>query len=137
MSEKFEKSSETMSDLLLNEASDLLRQVAGDRRADESIKAVLRRVGRDVKCWTASRIKDVWYRDPRVRIRADEVEQLRALVSERQEPKAEVDDLVTLRTRVARLEGLLAATAPSPAGAGVSAPGQQFSAMGGEPGLVD
>lgn len=137
MSEKSENPSETMSELLLNEASDLLRQVAGERRADESKKAVLRRVGRDVKAWTASRIKDVWYRDPRVRMRADEVEYLRALVSERQEPKAEVDDLVTLRTRVERLESLLAATAPAPSGTRVSAPRQQFSAVGGGPGLVD
>lgn len=137
MSEKSEKSSEAMGELLLAEASDLLRQVAGDRRADELMKAVLRRVGRDVKDWTASRIKDVWYRDPRVRIRANEVEYLRALVSERQEPKAEVDELVTLRTRIDRLESLLAATAPTSTGARVSAPRQQFGAMGGEPGLVD
>ncbi|SNS36634.1 hypothetical protein SAMN05216374_0996 [Tardiphaga sp. OK246] len=137
MSEKSEKSSEAMGELLLAEASDLLRQVAGDRRADESMKAVLRRVGRDVKDWTASRIKDVWYRDPRVRIRANEVEYLRALVSERQEPKAEVDELVTLRTRIDRLESLLAATAPANARPRVSAPRQQFRAMGGEPGLVD
>ena len=137
MSEKSEKSSEAMGEVLLNEASDLLRQVAGERRADESVKGVLLRVGRDVKAWTASRIKDVWYRDPRVRIRADEVEYLRALVSERQEPKAEVDELVTLRTRIDRLESLLKATAPPPAGARVPAPRQQFSAVGGEPGVVD
>ena len=126
-----------MSDLLLNEASDLLRQVAGNRRADESMKGVLRRVGRDVKEWSASRVRAIWYRDPRVRIRADEVELLRALVSERQEPKAEVDDLVTLRSRIDRLESLLEATAPPPAGARVPAPRQQFSAVGGEPGVVD
>jgi hypothetical protein len=38
-------------------------------------KPVLRRVGRVVKDWTPSRIKDVWYCKNRVRIRATEVEQ--------------------------------------------------------------
>lgn len=68
MSEKFENRSERMSEFSLSEASNLLRQVAGNRRADESKKAVLRRVGRLVKDWTPSRIKDVWYCDKRVRI---------------------------------------------------------------------
>lgn len=137
MSEFSEKPSETMSETLLTEASGLLRQVAGDRRADESMKGVLRRVGRELRDWTASRVKSVWYADPRVRIRADEVEYLRALVSERQEPKAGVDELVTLRTRIDRLESLLKATAPAPTGASVPAPRQQFSTVGGEPGVVD
>lgn len=136
MSQNYEKPS-SMTETFLNEASGLLRQVAGNRRADESMKAVLRRVGRDLKEWSASRVRAIWYADSRIRVRADEIEYLRALVSERQEPKAEVDELVTLRTRIDRLESLLAATAPPPAGARVPAPRQQFSAVGGEPGPVD
>jgi Lon protease-like protein len=121
MSEKSEIRSEKMSELLLNEASSLLREVAGNRRADESNKAVLRRVGREVKDWTASRIKDVWYRDPRIRIRANEVEYLRALVSQSQGKKADVDELDALRTRIARLERLIEATNPALACAGLPA----------------
>ena len=137
MSEKSEIPSESMSSYLLNEAANLLRMVAGDRRADESKKAVLRRIGRDIKKWKPSRIKDVWYRDPRVRIRADEVEYLRALVDQRTEPKADVDELATLRTRIARLESIIEATAPSLAGSRLPAPGQQLGEVGGGPGVVD
>lgn len=138
MSEKSEKRSERMSEYLLSEASSLLRQVAGNRRADESKKAVLRRVGRVVKDWTPSRIKDVWYCDKRVRIRAAEVEQLRTLVSQREEPKADVDELVaTLHARVERLESLLEATAPAPDGARLPASRLLLSEMGGEPGALD
>jgi hypothetical protein len=130
MSEKSEIRSDKMSELLLNEASSLLRQVAGNRRADESKKAVLRRLGREVKDWTASRIKDVWYRDPRVRIRADEVEYLRALVDQRQEKKADVDELAALRTRIARLERLLEATDPALGGPRLPADRQSLGEMG-------
>ena len=130
MSEKSEIRSDKMSELLLNEASSLLRQVAGDRLADESKKAVLRRVGREVKDWTASRIKDVWYRDPRVRIRADEVEYLRALVDQRQGKKADVDELDALRTRIARLERLLEATDPARIGPRLPADRQPLGEMG-------
>jgi hypothetical protein len=130
MSEKSEIRSDKMCELLLNEASSLLRQVAGNRRADESKKAVLRRVGREVKDWTASRIKDVWYRDPRVRIRANEVEYLRALVDQRQAKKADVDELDALRARIARLERLLEATDPPIGSPVLPAARQQFSEMG-------
>lgn len=137
MSEKSENRSERMSELLLIEASTLLREVAGNRRADESKKAVLRRVGREVKDWTASRIKDVWYRDPRVRIRANEVEYLRSLVSQRQGKKADVDELASLRTRIARLERLLEAPDPALGRPVLPAARQQFGEMGGGRGAVD
>lgn len=137
MAENSEIRSDKMSELLLNEASTLLRQVAGNRRADESKKAVLRRVGREVKDWTASRIKDVWYRDPRVRIRADEVEYLRALVDQREGKKADVDELAALRTRIARLERLLEATDPAPVSSVFPPSGQSLREMGGGRGALD
>ncbi|MDB5619500.1 hypothetical protein [Tardiphaga sp.] len=130
MSEKSEIRSDKMNELLLNEASSLLRQVAGNRRADESKKAVLRRVGREVKDWTASRIKDVWYRDPRVRLRANEVEYLRTLVGQRQGLEADVDELAALRTRIARLERLLEATDPALSGPMLPADRQSLGEMG-------
>ncbi|WP_441277790.1 hypothetical protein AB7783_12320 [Tardiphaga sp. 172_B4_N1_3] len=137
MSEKSEIRSEAMSEMLLSEASSLLRTVAGARRADESKKAVLRRVGREVQDWTASRIKDVWYRDRRVSIRASEVEYLRTLVKRRQEQKAEANELDALRDRVSRIERLLEATDPAFHSPSIAAARQQLSDMAGEPGTVD
>ena len=89
----------------LDEASDLLRKAAGNRRADESMKAVFRRVGRQLKGWSDSRIRDVWYRDRRVRIRAEEVEQLKSIAPP--EPIETGDALAELRNRVSRLESLV------------------------------
>lgn len=86
----------------LDEAADLLREIAGERRSDESLKAVLRRVGRRLSDWSENRIADIWRRDPRVRVRAEEVEQLRALV-DRRAVKGTADELKELRSTVARL----------------------------------
>lgn len=102
--EKSEKASEMAS---LDEAADLLRQIAGNRRADESLKAVLRRVGRQLSDWSDSRIRAVWYRDRRTVVRAAEVEQLRAVAARRDRRKEDAG-LQELRRRIARLEHLLA-----------------------------
>ncbi len=111
MSEISEKQSErAMSTASLNEAAGLLRELAGNRRADESMKAVLRRVRRRLADWKPSRVRDIWYRDPRVKLRAGEIEQLRAIVNRRVEDKAAVDELAELRNRISRLEALLASS---------------------------
>lgn len=107
MSEIRENRSEAMSTATLKEAADLLRKLAGGREADESVKAVLRRVRRKLTDWKPSRVRDVWYRDPRVKVRAGEIEQLRALVDRRANDKAEVDELAQLRNRISRLEAIL------------------------------
>jgi hypothetical protein len=70
VSEKHDKATE-MRAATLDEASELLRKIAGQRQAGESIKAVFRRLGRTLTDWSSSRIRDVWYRDGRVRIRAE------------------------------------------------------------------
>lgn len=109
MSEISEKQSErAMSTASLNEAAGLLRELAGTRRADESMKAVLRRVRRRLADWKPSRVRDIWYRDPRVKLRAGEIEQLRTLVERKAEDKAAADELAELRNRISRLEALLA-----------------------------
>lgn len=97
-----------MSTASLNEAAGLLRELAGTRRADESMKAVLRRVRRRLADWKPSRVRDIWYRDPRVKLRAGEIEQLRTLVERKAEDKAAADELAELRNRISRLEALLA-----------------------------
>jgi len=99
-----------MSTASLNEAAGLLRELAGNRRADESMKAVLRRVRRRLADWKPSRVRDIWYRDPRVKLRAGEIEQLRAIENRRVEDKAAVDELAELRNRISRLEALLASS---------------------------
>ncbi|PDT74138.1 hypothetical protein [Bradyrhizobium sp. C9] len=113
-SEKSDKASEMSRSTTLDEASSLLRQIAGDGEAGESIKGIFRRLQRKLTGWSPGRIRDVWYRDRRVRIRAEEVEQLRALAPPAQ--NAGTDDALTeLRSRIARLELLLeAASSPIP-----------------------
>ena len=78
---KFDASKVDMSEYALREASGLLKTIAGSRRADESVKAVLHRLSRDLKDWSYGNIRAVWYRDHRVKIRAGEIEQLRAIAS--------------------------------------------------------
>lgn len=114
MSEIRENQSEkAMSTATLNEASDLLRALAGNRRADESMKAVLRRVRRKLTGWKPSRVRDVWYRDPRIKLRAGEIEQLRSLVDRKAEDKAAANELAELRNRISRLETLLERSDPT------------------------
>ncbi|WP_141339720.1 hypothetical protein [Bradyrhizobium sp. USDA 3458] len=96
----------------LDEAAGLLRQIAGHRRPDESVKGVLHRLQRTLSGWSPGRIHGIWYQDPRVRVRADEVEQLRALVQPAHDAGTD-NELTELRNRIARLERLLeAASAP-------------------------
>lgn len=105
---KFDKPSKVeMSEFALREASGLLKTIAGSRRADESVKAVFHRLSRDLKDWSYGRIRAVWYRDHRVKIRAAEIEQLRAIANRRVEDKAAVNELSELRNRISRLEALL------------------------------
>lgn len=111
MAEKSEKASE-MSSATLDEASSLLRQIAGNRKADESMKAVFRRLGRQLTDWSDNRIRDVWHKDHRIVVRAAEVEQLRALAA-RRDRRAADNELQELRGRIARLEQLLEATDPA------------------------
>ncbi|QOZ73320.1 hypothetical protein [Bradyrhizobium arachidis] len=86
----------------LDEAADLLRKVAGERKADESLKSVFRRLSRKLDGWTDNRIQDVWRRDSRITVRADEITQLRALVEPKRKTES-IDDLEELRATVARL----------------------------------
>lgn len=110
MSEKSEKRSEVMtSEVALREASNLLHELAGKSQPGESVKSVLRRLSRTLSDWKASRIKDVWYQDPRVSIRGVELQQLRTLARPRDET-TRLDELDELRSRISRLETLLETT---------------------------
>jgi hypothetical protein len=131
--EGFDNSSKlkSMRSVALSEAAGLLREIAGSRRADESVKGVFQRLSRDLVDWSYGRIRAVWYEDERLNIRAAEVEQLRQIAKR---PKAQKDDAGTdeleeLRSRVARLEQLLEANPPL-RGAGPAIPREQRSALG-------
>ncbi len=100
---KFDNPSKVdMSECALREAFGLLKTIAGSRRADESVKAVFHRLSRDLKDWSYGRIRAVWYRDHRVKIRAGEIEQLRAIASRRVDDEAAVNELSELRSRISR-----------------------------------
>jgi CHAD domain-containing protein len=110
---KPDKASKNMNDCALDEASALLRQIAGNRGAGESMKAVLRRVASELSDWTYSRVRAVWYSDPRARVRSAEIEQLRQIANGKTKDSASGNELHELRQRIARLERLLeAASAP-------------------------
>lgn len=112
-SEKSDKSSEGKMTVgrqaTLNEAAQLLRAIAGEREAGESIKGVFRRLSRRLKGWSDSRVRDVWHQDERVRIRAEELEQLRAVAGAKR-AKEGTHELQELRDRISRLERLLEAS---------------------------
>jgi Lon protease-like protein len=136
ISENHDKASD-MRTATLDEASDLLRKIAGNREADESKKAVFRRLGRKLSDWSHSRIRGVWYRDSRVRLRAEEVDQLRSIVGQQEGKKAEINELATLRDRIARIERLLEATDPAFHSPAIAAARQQLGEVGGKPRAVD
>ena len=112
MSEISHKASE-MRTASIQEASELLRSIAGERKAHESIKGVLRRVQRKLTGWNASRVRAVWYGDPRTRIRSEEIDQLRELASATPSTAAH-HELQELRDRIEKLESILAAAGETP-----------------------
>lgn len=101
-SEMYDKASE-MRAASLDEASQLLRDIAGGRRADESIKAMFRRLSRKLPNWSPNRIADIWRKEVRVRVHAEEIQELRALVDQREGRGTTTDELAELRSTVARL----------------------------------
>lgn len=94
----------------LDDAADLLRKIAGPRQSDELLKGVFRRLGRRLSGWSENRVRDVWRRDTRVRIRAEEVAQLRTIVEQDQGQGDTKNELAELRDRISRLEALMERT---------------------------
>jgi hypothetical protein len=98
---------------LLREGSRLLRQLARPVEGGDSVKKCQRRVYRLLKTWSFNRVRDLWRPDPRIRIKAREIEQLRALARQRSNDAAVVTDLRALQHRIERLEQLLEITDPA------------------------
>jgi hypothetical protein len=86
----------------LNEASELLRQVAGpepwESKKDAWNKALRRLKG---ETWTFNRVRDLWRQEPRARVSADELNELRRVAAARQNAaRGQLDELL------ARIEAL-------------------------------
>lgn len=88
------------------EAQSLIRSLAEPCPAGDSVKAAIVRAWRKLPNWTFNRVIDVWKADPRIAIKADEIDQLRSVARKREE-KAASHELTELRERLARLERLL------------------------------
>jgi len=102
-----EEISEMTSDALLREASSLLRSLAAPAVAGESIKACQLRVHRRLKTWSPNRVRDLWRPDPRARVQAHEIEQLRQAAAKRRADNEAGAELRELKSRIERLENLL------------------------------
>lgn len=85
-SEESEKSSEVAMSRAGSaaEAVMLVQRIAGARSPGESVKAVIGRVCRSLRKFglSANRVRDLWYADPRVSVRVDELEALRSAAAD-------------------------------------------------------
>lgn len=109
------------------EASMLLREIARPGGTPgESAKAAMRRLTTRLPGWKQSRVKDLWYQHPRLRVRPEELDALRRYCSDRsrvqrEQDKAASNEIRELHERVARLERLLEATDPAFHGPSIAA----------------
>lgn len=94
----------------VSEASHLMRRIAEPVSAGESIKALINRAAR-LTGINSSRAKAIWYQETR-RIDAEEIDRLREVAAARAQKREALahHDLHELRSRIARIERLLAAS---------------------------
>ena len=91
----------------LAEAQTLVRQLAQPARPGESIKAAMARAARQLPSWSFNRIHDVWTADTRIRVRADELDELRAAARKMREDSRD-PEIASLVARLAYAEERLA-----------------------------
>jgi hypothetical protein len=91
------------------EASFLVRQLALPAPAGDTTKAAIFRAHRVLNTWTWNRVRDVWHADPRIKVSADELNQLRELVRARKVGggSATRDDRLGFMERIAAIEAEL------------------------------
>ena len=104
MSEKSEKSSESEMNALA-EANSLVHGAAGP---GGSSKERVLRAARALSGLSFSRVRDLFYADPRCRVRADELDYLRRVSAARQKEAAK-NEYAELVARIERVEALLRA----------------------------
>jgi hypothetical protein len=116
----------------LVEARDLIRELAEPRPVGDTAKAAVRRAYQRLETWTFNRVRDVWNADPRIRVRGDELDELRQAAAARRNKshqKAAADELTELRQRIARLEQLIEQARAPLNRAGVPAHGKSLGAV--------
>jgi hypothetical protein len=106
-------SANSVRDAHRQEMQALLRRIAGDART----KAALAKISDKLK-WGERRVRDLWYGDPRVAVRPEELESARRLAEQQ---KAVADGYTTLLARIERLERALLLADPDFGGAHVTA----------------
>jgi hypothetical protein len=106
-------SANSVRDAHRHEMQVLLRRIAGDART----KAALAKISDKLKLGER-RVRDLWYGDPRVAVRPQELEAARRLAEEQ---KAVADAYTTLLARIERLERALLLADPEFGGAQVAA----------------
>ncbi len=92
------------------EASELLCEIAGPSRLGEGVKAALRRAHRRLAPhgFSFNRVRDIYHNDPRIRISADEMAQLRELAEKFGAKKERAgDEIKMLECRIEKLERAL------------------------------
>ena len=82
----------------------MVRQLALPAPAGDTTKCAISRAHRILKTWTWNRVRDVWHGDSRIRVSADELDQLRDLV--RRKSRGERTDTTRgIMERVAAITG--------------------------------
>jgi hypothetical protein len=118
------------------EAQSLIRSLAEPCPAGDSVKAGMVRAWRRLPSWTFNRVIDVWKADPRIAIKADEMDQLRR-IAKRREEKAASNELAELRERLSRLERRMVQTDPDFFGPSIDQMRAQAGGLGGRDSAVD
>jgi len=105
-----DKLSEALMHAMTAEASRLLRALAPPADG-HNVKSRIASAARKLRSWSPARVRDVWYGDGRVRLRADEMQALRT-AARAVEERAAANELAELRARIARIEAVLVASDP-------------------------
>lgn len=89
-----------------DQASILIRRLVQPVRPGETVGQQVRRVQLLLPKWTASRVRDIWYNEPRAHVTRDDIEYLEAALG-KQQTQSELD----LASRVCDLERMVAVLA--------------------------
>jgi hypothetical protein len=100
-----EKSSERKLSALI-EVQALVRDIAGVEPGD-TIKRQISRAARRIGFMSSSRVKDCWYADERIRVRADELRRLREIANANEKVEEARAEFAKLEKRVQLLEAAL------------------------------
>ena len=93
----------------LEAARNTLRRIAEPAVPGESVKSLLLRVSRKLPTISYGRVRGIWYRDKRLKISADELNELRRIAKIEDEERHASDEVSALRKRLELLEAKIEA----------------------------